>query len=57
EGKVNAYFDQVCLCRQKFIKDDSMTIDQLVERRAKELGHPLRVAYFLRLQVGEGAVQ
>lgn len=53
EGKVNAYYDTVCLLRQKFIKDDSITIGELVERRAKETGKPLKVVNFIRWGVGQ----
>lgn len=53
EGKLNAFFDQVCLLRQKFIKDPSVTIGQLVEKRGKEVGKPLHVVRFLRWRVGE----
>lgn len=53
EGKLKAYFDQVCLLKQKFIKDPSLTIEALVANRAKEIGKPLKVSYFLRWKVGE----
>lgn len=53
EGKLKAYFDQVCLLNQKFIKDTSITIANLVETRAKEVGKPLKIAQFLRWKVGE----
>ncbi len=53
EGKLNAFYDQNCLLKQKFIKDSSMSIEQLVERKAKEIGKPLQVVRFLRWQVGQ----
>ncbi|MDB2614394.1 translation elongation factor Ts [Chlamydiales bacterium] len=52
-GKLNAYYDQSCLVRQKFIKDDSLTIDQLVQKRSKELGKPLQVTSFCRWALGQ----
>ncbi|MFZ4099767.1 MAG: translation elongation factor Ts [Chlamydiia bacterium] len=52
EGKLNAYYDQVCLPRQKFVKDPSLTVGQVVEKRAKEIGQPLRIVRFYRWQVG-----
>ncbi|MFA6916018.1 MAG: translation elongation factor Ts [Parachlamydiales bacterium] len=52
EGKLNAYYDAICLLRQKFIKDDSKTIQQLVEERAKQTGKPLQVSAFIRWNVG-----
>lgn len=53
EGKMNSFFDQVCLNRQKFVKDQTKTIAQLVEAKAKEANKPLKIKRFLRWQVGE----
>lgn len=52
EGKLKAYFDQVCLLNQKFIKDNSVTIAELIEKKAKEVGTPLKVSQFSRWKVG-----
>lgn len=53
DGKMNSYYDTVCLVRQKFIRDDSKSIQQLVEERAKEAGKPLKVVNFIRWSVGQ----
>lgn len=53
EGKVNAYYDSVCLVRQKYIKDDSKSIQQIVEERAKQTGKPLKLTNFIRWSVGQ----
>lgn len=53
EGKVNAYYDTNCLIKQKYIRDDSITIADLVNKRAKETGKPLTVANFVRWTVGQ----
>ena len=53
EGKVNSYYDQVCLIRQKYIKNDSLTIQDLVNQRSKETGKPLKVKSFTRWTVGQ----
>lgn len=53
EGKVNAYFDTNCLVRQKYIKDDALTIGDLVNQHAKQLGKSLAVTHFLRWSVGQ----
>lgn len=52
EGKLNAYYDQACLSRQKFIKNDSISIADLVAARAKEIGKPLTMTSFIRWMVG-----
>lgn len=53
EGKLNAFYDQVCLSRQKFVKDHTITIAQLVAAKAKETSKPLKIKGFIRWQVGE----
>lgn len=51
-GKIEAYYDQACLIRQKYIRDDSLSIEQLVEKRSKEIGKPLKLVSFTRWNVG-----
>jgi len=51
-GKLNAYFDQVCLLPQKFVKDTSVTIAEHLEKQGKESGESLKITQFLRWQVG-----
>lgn len=53
EGKVNSFFDAQCLSRQKFIKNDSISITDLVNQRAKEAGKPLKLTAFIRWNVGQ----
>jgi elongation factor Ts len=53
DGKVNAYYDANCLIRQKYIRDDSITITDLVNKRGKEVGKPLTVSHFIRWAVGQ----
>lgn len=53
EGKLNAFYETACLTRQKYIRDDSMTIEELVAKRGKEINKPLKLTAFLRWQVGK----
>jgi elongation factor Ts len=53
DGKINAYYDQACLIRQKYIKNDHMTITDLVNERAKQAGKPLKITSFIRWSVGQ----
>ena len=52
-GKLNAYYNQVCLLRQPFIKNDKMSISDLVNQTAKESGKTLSVTNFTRWSVGK----
>lgn len=53
EGKLKAFYDASCLVCQKYIRDDAVSIQELVAKRAKESGHPLEVTHFLRWSVGQ----
>lgn len=53
DRKLNAFFDAICLARQKYIKDDQLTITQLVQQRAKASGKPLELAGFTRWNLGQ----
>ncbi|MEW6535048.1 MAG: translation elongation factor Ts [Candidatus Auribacterota bacterium] len=53
EGKVNKYFEQVCLLKQPFVKDDKMTIEQLLKAKIAEIGENIIIRRFVRYQLGE----
>jgi elongation factor Ts len=53
EGKLKAFYDQSCLLNQKFVKDNSMTITDLVASEGKRLGKPIAIRRFVRWKVGE----
>lgn len=53
EGKINSFYDAACLSRQKYIKNDDLTITDLVNQRAKAVGKPLQLSAFLRWTVGQ----
>lgn len=52
EGKIKAFYDLVCLVCQKYVKDSSITVEQLVEKEAKQQGKSLAIEKFLRWKVG-----
>ena len=52
EGKLRAYYDQVCLLNQNYVKDPSIKIAALVDKEGKESGKSLKIVQFLRWNVG-----
>ncbi|MBM3201615.1 MAG: elongation factor Ts [Chlamydiae bacterium] len=52
DGKLKAFYEQVCLLNQKFIKDPSITISDLVAAKGKAAGKNLSVTRFIRWQIG-----
>jgi elongation factor Ts len=53
EGKINSYYETACLINQKYIKDDSQTITDLVNRRSKEAHRSLSISQFVHWIVGQ----
>lgn len=53
EGKLKAFYDQVCLVCQKFVKDNTITVGDLVAAEGKKAGTPLKIAQFIRWKIGE----
>ncbi len=53
EGKINKYFEEVCLLEQPFIKDGSVKIKNLIEAAIAKLGENIVVRRFARFKIGE----
>ncbi len=54
-GKLEKFYQNVCLLEQLYIKDDKKTVKALVEETAKQLGDAVEVKQFVRFQLGESA--
>lgn len=54
KGKINKYFEENCLVKQAFVKDDKMTVAQYVDSVAKSTGKKIAVTGFVRYGKGEG---
>ena len=52
-GKIKAFTDQACLIHQKYVKDNSVTVQQFLELCAKKIGKPLSIRCFWRWKVGQ----
>jgi elongation factor Ts len=55
EGKLNSYFEQVCLVEQPSIRDPKVTVEDLIKAVIGKLGENIAVARFARFKVGEKA--
>ena len=53
EGKLNSYFQTVCLVDQGFIKDPEKTVNAYIAEVSKKAGDEISVRLFVRFQVGE----
>ncbi|MEN9654688.1 MAG: hypothetical protein RL235_800 [Chlamydiota bacterium] len=52
-GKLQAFASQVCLISQKYVKDNSVTVQQFLDACAKKVGKPLAIRCFWRWKVGQ----
>ena len=53
-GKINKYYEENCLMEQKFVKDDKVTVKQLIAQAAKENGAPITLKQYVFYVMGEG---
>ena len=53
-GKLDKWYGQTCLLRQPFVKDDTLTVGDLIRQKSQELGTPLSVKQFIRFELGTG---
>jgi len=53
EGRLNKFFAEQCLLEQRFIKDDSKTIEEIVKEAIATIGENIQVGRFARIAIGE----
>ena len=53
EGKVNKFASEVSLMEQKFFRDDSMTVRQLIEQSIGKVGENIQVRRFVRMSLDD----
>ena len=53
EGQIRKFFAEVTLLEQPWVRDESKTIQQLVDDASKAAGAPLTVKRFVRYRMGE----
>lgn len=51
QGKLDKFFQEVCLLEQPFIKDAEMTVGKLIEEKIAKLGENIKVEKFTRLAI------
>jgi len=57
EGRMNKYFEEVCLYEQPFIKENTTTIQEVIKTKIAKLGENISVSRFVRFKVGDSAVE
>ena len=53
EGKMTKFYEEVCLLEQPFIKEQSISLKELIAQKVGKLGENITVRRFARFKVGD----
>ena len=53
EGRMHKFYAENCLVEQAFVKDGDLTVQEYVDKCAKELGGSAKIDTFVRFELGE----
>ena len=53
EGKLGKFYEEFCLLQQPFIKEPTVTIEELIKQKISKLGENISVSRFARFKVGD----
>jgi len=53
-GRLEKFIKEICLLDQPFVKDQDITVGQLVQQKIAKFGENISVRRFLRFELGEG---
>ena len=54
-GKMEKFYEENCLYEQHFIKDESVTVGEMINQMIVTMGENISVRRFLRLKIGESS--
>jgi len=54
EGRLEKFYSDVCLLEQTFVKDQDVTVGQLINGKIASIGEKISVRRFVRFELGEG---
>jgi elongation factor Ts len=52
DGKVQKLYTEVCLLKQPFVKDDQLTVDDLLKQLIAKIGENIKIRRFCRFEIG-----
>ena len=55
EGRLGKFYQEICLLEQPFVKDNSVTVGELITSKIAKLGEKIAVSRMARFKVGEDA--
>jgi len=54
EGRLEKFFNEVCLLEQPFIKDNDKTVEEVLKEKIAKIGENINIRRFVRFEKGEG---
>jgi elongation factor Ts len=54
EGRMNKWYQDICLLEQKFVKSDDKTVERVVQDAVATIGENIKIRRFSRFVLGEG---
>lgn len=54
EGRLSKFYQETCLMEQPFVKDQNITVGDLIRQMVSKTGENIRVRRFIRFKMGEG---
>ena len=51
EGKISKYYQEVCLLKQTYVKDDKLSVEQVIEQAVLKLGEKIEISRFTRYAI------
>uniref|UniRef100_A0A7C9A7R2 Elongation factor Ts, mitochondrial n=1 Tax=Opuntia streptacantha TaxID=393608 RepID=A0A7C9A7R2_OPUST len=54
EGRLRKYFEEVVFMEQKYVVDDCKSVKTVLDELSKEVGSPVKIGNYVRVEVGEG---
>jgi len=55
EGRMSKFYEEACLLEQPFIRENSISVNELIRTAGSKLGEVITVARFVRYKVGDAA--
>jgi len=54
DGKIKKWFGEICLMDQTFVKDNDVTVAELLTKMIAKIGENMKIRRFVRFGLGEG---
>jgi len=52
DGKLQKYYTEICLLNQPFIKNDKLTVDDVLKEMIAKMGESIKIKRFVRFEIG-----